>query len=64
MNVKQKPFDNPKVREAIELRNQQGGAGQGGVQRIRDARRGRGAAGCRIRVKLGPWPYDLAKAKS
>ena len=47
-----------------QLRDQQGGAGQGRVQRLRVPGRGRR---CRrassTTSRLGPWPYDSAKAQ-
>ena len=49
MNTQQKPFDNPKVRAGDRLRDQQGSARQGRVQRLRDAGGGRRAAGRRVR---------------
>ena len=49
MNTQQKPFDNPKVRQAIDLRDQQGGARQDRVQRLRHAGRWRRARRRRVR---------------
>ena len=54
MNTQQKPFDNPKVRAGDRLRDQQGSARQGRVQRLRDAGRRRGAAGRRVRGQDRP----------
>ena len=46
------------------LRDQQGGARQGRVQRLRDVpAEGVVPQGVEYAVKLGPWPYDVAKAK-
>ena len=47
-----------------QLRDQQGGAGQGRVQRLRVPGRGCHATGVEYHVKTGPWPYDVAKAKA
>ena len=49
MNTQQKPFDNPEGAPGDRLRDQQGGARQGRVQRLRDAGRRRGAARRRVR---------------
>ena len=45
------------------LRDQQGSAGEGRVQRLRDAADGVAPQGVEYAVKIGPWPYDVAKAK-
>ncbi len=49
MNTQQKPFDNPKVRQAIAYAINKDAAGQGRVQRLRDTGRRRRSARRRIR---------------
>lgn len=63
MNTQQKPFDNPKVRQAIAY-----GINKEAVAKVAFAgyaapAEGVVPQGVEYAVKLGPWPYDVAKAK-
>jgi glutathione transport system substrate-binding protein len=63
MNTQQKPFDNPKVREAINYAINKDAVAKvafGGYATPADAIV---PEGVEYSVKLGVWPYDVAKAK-
>ena len=58
MNTQQKPFDNPKVRQAINYAINKEALAKVAFNGYAIPAEGVAAAGRRIRVKLGPWPYD------
>ncbi|HEX9302542.1 MAG TPA: ABC transporter substrate-binding protein, partial [Casimicrobiaceae bacterium] len=63
MNTQQKPFDNPKVRQAINYAINKDAVAKvafGGYATPADAIV---PEGVEYSVKIGVWPYDLAKAK-
>src|SRR6266496_1059209 len=63
MNTQQKPFDNPKVRQAINYAINKDAVAEvafGGYATPADAIV---PEGVEYSVKIGVWPYDLAKAK-
>jgi glutathione transport system substrate-binding protein len=63
MNVQQKPFDNPKVRQAIAYAINKEAVAKVAFAGYAAPAEGVAPAGVEYSVKLGPWPYDLAKAK-
>jgi len=63
MNTQQKPFDNPKVREAIAYAINKDALAKVAFNGYAFAAEGVVPEGVEYSVKLGPWPYDLAKAK-
>jgi glutathione transport system substrate-binding protein len=63
MNVQQKPFDNPKVRQAIAYAINKEALAKVAFNGYAAPAEGVVPAGVEFAVKLGPWPYDLAKAK-
>lgn len=63
MNTQQKPFDNPKVREAIAYAINKDALAKVAFSGYAFAAEGVVPQGVEYSVKLGPWPYDLAKAK-
>ncbi len=63
MNTQQKPFDNPKVREAIAYSINKDALAKVAFGGYAFAAPGVVPEGVEYNVKLGPWPYDLAKAK-
>ena len=63
MNVQQKPFDNPKVRQAIAYAINKEAVAKVAFAGYAAPAEGVVPAGVEYSVKLGPWPYDLAKAK-
>jgi glutathione transport system substrate-binding protein len=63
MNVQQKPFDNPKVRQAIAYAINKEAVAKVAFSGYAAPAEGVVPAGVEYAVKLGPWPYDLAKAK-
>jgi glutathione transport system substrate-binding protein len=63
MNTQQKPFDNPKVREAIAYAINKDALAKVAFNGYAFAAPGVVPDGVEYSVKLGPWPYDVAKAK-
>jgi glutathione transport system substrate-binding protein len=63
MNTQQKPFDNPKVREAIAYAINKDALAKVAFNGYAFAAEGVVPQGVEYSVKLGPWPYDLAKGK-
>jgi glutathione transport system substrate-binding protein len=63
MNVQQKPFDNPKVREAINYAINKEALAKVAFNGYAEPAAGVVPSGVEYSVKLGPWPYNLAKAK-
>jgi glutathione transport system substrate-binding protein len=64
MNVQQKPFDNPKVRQAIAYAINKEALAKVAFNGYASPAEGVVPNGVQYAVKLGPWPYDLAKAKA
>ena len=63
MNTQQKPFDNPKVREAIAYAINKEALAKVAFSGYAAPAEGVVPPGVEYNVKLGPWPYDVAKAK-
>jgi glutathione transport system substrate-binding protein len=63
MNVQQKPFDNPKVRQAIAYAINKQALAKVAFNGYAVPADGVVPDAVEYSVKLGPWPYDLAKAK-
>ena len=63
MNVQQKPFDNPKVRQAIAYAINKQALAKVAFAGYAEPADGVVPDAVEYSVKLGPWPYDLAKAK-
>jgi glutathione transport system substrate-binding protein len=63
MNVLQKPFDNPKVRQAINYAINKEALSKVAFAGYAAPAEGVAPQGVEFAVKLGPWPYDVAKAK-
>lgn len=63
MNVLQKPFDNPKVREAINYAINKDALVKVAFNGYAVPTEGVVPNGVEYAVKLGPWPYDVNKAK-
>jgi glutathione transport system substrate-binding protein len=63
MNTLHKPFDNPKVREAIAYAINKEALSKVAFNGYASPAPGVVPPGVEYAVKLGPWPYDLAKAK-
>ena len=63
MNTQQKPFDNPKVRQAIAYAINKDALAKVAFSGYATAAEGVAPDGVEYAVKLGPWPYDVAKAK-
>ena len=63
MNTTQKPFDNPKVREAIAYAINKEALVKVAFNGYATPAQGVVPPGVEYNVKLGPWPYDVAKAK-
>ena len=63
MNVQQKPFDNPKVRQAIAYAINKQALAKVAFNGYAAPADGVVPDAVEYSVKLGPWPYDLAKAK-
>jgi glutathione transport system substrate-binding protein len=63
MNVLQKPFDNPKVREAINWAINKEALSKVAFNGYAVPAEGVLPPGVDYAVKLGPWGYDVAKAK-
>lgn len=64
MNVLQKPFDNPKVREAINYAINKEALAKVAFSGYAIPAEGVLPKGVEYAVKLGPWPYDPAKARA
>jgi glutathione transport system substrate-binding protein len=63
MNVLQKPLDNPKVRQAINYAINKEALTKVAFAGYATPAEGVAPQGVEFAVKLGPWPYDVAKAK-
>jgi len=63
MNTQQKPFDNPKVREAINYAINKDALIKVAFSGYAIPAEGPLPHGVEYAVKLGPWPYDPAKAR-
>jgi len=63
MNTQQKPFDNPKVRQAIAYAINKDALAKVAFNGYATAADGMAPEGVEYAVKIGPWPYDVAKAK-
>jgi glutathione transport system substrate-binding protein len=63
MNVQQKPFDNPTVRQAIAYAINKEALAKVAFAGYAVPADGVVPDAVEYSVKLGPWPYDLAKAK-
>jgi glutathione transport system substrate-binding protein len=63
MNTLQKPFDNPKVREAINYAINKDALAKVAFSGYAIPAEGVLPKGVEYAVKLGPWPYDPAKAR-
>jgi glutathione transport system substrate-binding protein len=63
MNTQQKPFDNPKVRQAIAYAINKDAVAKVAFNGYAAPAEGVVPFGVEYSVKLGPWPYDVAKAK-
>ncbi len=64
MNVQQKPFDNPKVREALNYAINKEALAKVAFAGNAVPSEGVLPPGVQFATKLGPWPYDPAKAKA
>ncbi|MDR6538458.1 glutathione ABC transporter substrate-binding protein GsiB [Variovorax soli] len=64
MNVQQKPFDNPKVRQAINYAINKEALAKVAFSGYAIPAEGVLPKGIDGAVKLGPWPYDPAKARA
>jgi glutathione transport system substrate-binding protein len=63
MNTLQKPFDNPKVREAIAYAINKEALAKVAFNGYATPAMGITPPGVEYHVDIGPWPYDVAKAK-
>ncbi len=63
MNTQQKPFDNPKVRQAIAYAINKEALAKVAFNGYAYPADGVAPQGVEYAVKMGPWPYDVAKAK-
>src|SRR6202171_4892595 len=63
MNTQQKPFDNPKVREAIASAINKDALAKVAFNGYAIPADGVAPGGVEYALKIGPWPYDVAKAK-
>ena len=63
MNTQQKPFDNPKVRQAIAYAINKEALAKVAFNGYAAPAEGIAPEGVEYAVKIGPWPYDVAKAK-
>ena len=64
MNTQQKPFDNPKVRQAIAYAINKEALAKVAFNGYATPALGVAPQGVEYAVKIGPWPYDVAKAKA
>ena len=63
MNTQQKPFDNVKVRQAIAYAINKEALAKVAFNGYATPAEGVAPQGVEYAVKIGPWPYDVAKAK-
>ncbi|MEP7206202.1 MAG: glutathione ABC transporter substrate-binding protein GsiB [Casimicrobiaceae bacterium] len=63
MNTQQKPFDNPKVRQAIAYAINKEALAKVAFAGYAEPAQGVVPQGVEYALKQGPWPYDIAKAK-
>jgi len=63
MNTQKKPFDNPKVRQAIAYAINKEALAKVAFNGYATPATGVAPQGVEYAVKIGEWPYDLAKAK-
>ena len=64
MNNLQKPLDNPKVRQAINYAINKEALAKVAFAGYATVAEGVAPQGVEFAVKIGPWPYDVAKAKA
>ncbi|MGV2289837.1 glutathione ABC transporter substrate-binding protein GsiB [Trinickia sp. YCB016] len=64
LNTQQKPFDNPKVREALNYAINKDALAKVAFSGFATPEDGVVPQGVDYAVKLGPWPYDPAKARA
>jgi glutathione transport system substrate-binding protein len=64
MNTQQKPFDNEKVRQAIAYAINKEALSKVAFNGYASPAQGVAPQGVEYAVKIGEWPYDLAKAKA
>ncbi len=64
MNTQQKPFDNPKVRQAIAYAINKEALAKVAFNGYATPAEGVVPQGVEYAVKIGPWPYDVAKAQA
>jgi glutathione transport system substrate-binding protein len=64
MNTQQKPFDNPKVRQAIAYSINKEALAKVAFNGYAAPAEGVAPPGVEYAVKIGEWPYDIAKAKA
>ncbi len=63
MNVMKKPFDNPKVRQAVNYAINKKALAKVAFNGYADESTGPAPMGVQYAEKLGPWPYDPQKAR-
>src|SRR5262245_21837699 len=63
MNTQQKPFDNPKVRQAIAYAINKEALAKVAFNGFASPAEGVAPQGVEFAIKMGAWPYDVAKAK-
>ena len=63
MNTQQKPFDNPKVRQAVAYAINKEALAKVAFNGYAVPAKGITPPGVEYHVDIGPWPYDVAKAK-
>src|SRR5215469_12613143 len=63
MNNLQKPLDNPKVRQAINYAINKDALAKVAFAGYATPAEGVAPQGVEFAIKIGPWPYDVAKAK-
>ena len=63
MNTQQKPFDKPKVRQAIDYAINKEALAKVAFSGYAFPAEGVAPQGVEYAAKIGPWPYDVAKAK-
>ncbi|WP_017329711.1 glutathione ABC transporter substrate-binding protein GsiB [Burkholderia stagnalis] len=64
LNTQKKPFDNPKVREALNYAVNKEALAKVVFAGYATPQTGVAPAGVEFATKLGPWPYDPAKARA
>ena len=64
LNTQKKPFDNPKVREALNYAVNKDALAKVVFAGYATPKTGVATVGVEYATKLGPWPYDPAKARA